>query len=561
MKKVIALCLVAALLLTGCASLNFTGYFEQLSYLLGIGDDSGSSGRKTSGGSTVYTDPAPDYDDIRFADIEYYRPDMEELNEILSDSCGTAVASSDISEVEDAILGYYQIYDEFYTNYYLAYIHYNADLTDTYWQEEYNYCEENSTTVDAGLETLYYALAESPIRGELESDNYFGEGFFDYYEGESIWDDTFIGLMEQESALINEYYTITSAALDVEYYSEEYFSTYGGELGELLVELIALRQQMAAYVGYDSYIQFAYDFYYYRDYTPAQAMELSEDIRQELAPLYGSVNSYDYWEEGYRYCSEDDTYAYVRQCAEAMGGEIAEAFQIMNQSGFYDISYSENKNYTSFEVYLTSYYMPYVFVGPGEVNYDKLSFVHEFGHFVNDYYCYGSYTGIDVAEVFSQGMEYLSLCYAEDESALERFKLVDGLCAFVEQAAYATFEHRMYDLKGDDLTVENLAALYEEVCLGFQFDSYNWDSRDFVTIEHFYTNPLYVISYVVSNDVAFQMYQLEKEEPGAGLEIYQDNVRSEESYIVYFAESIGLESPFAEGRAADIRQSLEEMLR
>lgn len=561
MKKVIALCLVAVLLLGGCAKVDFAGYFDQLSYFFGdTGGAGGESGGKSKGGSEVYTDPTTDYKDIRFEDITYYRPDMDELTGILEESCAIAESSEDISEVEDAILEYYWIYDEFYTSYFLANIYYCLDMTDTYWQEEYSFCEENSTAADAGLEVLYYALAKSPIRDELEGERYFGEGFFDYYEGESIWDDTFVGMMEQESELINEYYAILSEATDVEYYSEEFFSTYGDRLGQLLVELIALRQNMAAYVGYDSYPQFAYDFYYYRDYTPEEALALAEDIRRELAPLYGSVNSSSYWGEGYLYCSEYDNYAYVRSCAEAMGGDVADAFQAMDEGGFFDITYSEKKSTGSFTVYLNSYYMPYVFVGAAEINYDKLSFAHEFGHFVNDYCCYGSYSGIDVAEVFSQGMEYLSLCYAEDEAALERFKLVDGLAAFVEQSAYATFEQKMYDLKGDDLTVENLAALYEDICTSYQLDRYNWDSRDFVTIEHFYTNPMYVISYVVSNDVAFQLYQLEKEDPGAGLDVYLDNIDSEESYIVYFAEGIGLESPFAQGRAADIRQSLEEML-
>ena len=37
-------------------------------------------------------------------------------------------------------------------------------------------------------------------------------------------------------------------------------------------------------------------------------------------------------------------------------------------------------------------------------------------------------------------------------------------------------------------------------------------SRDFVVIGHFYTDPMYIISYVVSNDAAFQLYQMELEE-------------------------------------------------
>ena len=558
MKKIIALCLIAALLLTGCGSVDLAGYFDKLSGF--FGDIVTEGGGKTAGGAGKDTRPASGYDGLRFEDIEYSRPDMAEFDRCLTRCCQTARTSDDISDVEDAVWEYYQTYDTFYTNYNLASIHYNRDLTDTHWQTEYAYCAENSAAVDAGLDALYRALAASPVREELESDDYFGAGFFDAYEGDGLWDDTFTALMAQEDALINEYYAVVTESLDTEYYSEAYFSAYGDRLAELLVELIALRQKIAAYAGYDSYTDFAYDFYYYRDYTPEEALTLTENIRRVLAPLYARVNSYEYWEEGYRDCSQEETYDFVRGCAEAMGGTVAEAFSQMADGGFYDIAYSDSKNNTSFEVYLTDYNTPYIFVCPDLINYDKLTFAHEFGHLFNDYSCYGSYAGIDVAEVFSQGMEYLSLCYTDGGEALERFKLVDCLSVYVEQAAYATFEQRMYDLKGDDLTAEGVAALYDEVCRGFHFDSYNWDNRDFVTVGHFYTDPMYIISYVVSNDLAFQLYQAEKAEPGAGLAIYTENADSESSYIVEFAESIGLESPFADGRVVAVRKSLAEIL-
>lgn len=502
----------------------------------------------------------PGGDTLRYEDIQYTRPDMDAIAQTLAESCDAALNGTDLSQVEDGIWAFYDAYDQFYTDYYLAYIHYSGDLTDSDWEAEYDFCAENSSRLDAWLEELYYALADSPYREELESEEYFGAGYFDAYEGESIWDETFLSLMEQEAALIGDYYTLSAEASDAEYYSEEYFSDYGNRMGDLFVELVALRQQIAAYAGYASYPEFAYDFYYYRDFTPGQALEYAETIRQELVPLYEQVNASDVWNYGYDLCTEEQMYDYVKESAEAMGGAVAEAFGAMDEGGFYDVSYSENKFDTAFEVYLSSYYMPFVFVSPEGSAYDKLSFAHEFGHFASDYFSGGSYAGIDVAEVFSQSMEYLSLCYAENEGELEQYKLADCLCVYVEQAAYAVFEHMVYSLKGEDLTAENVYALYESVGKAYGFDSWNWDSRDFVAIEHFFTEPMYIISYVVSNDVAFQIYQREKERDGSGLRLFQNNLTSEESYVIYFAESIGLESPFADGRVAAVRKTLEEAL-
>lgn len=522
-----ALCLAVVMLFSGCGSI--------LDALLGI-------------------------EAVNYADMEYTRPDMAELEQVLAESCEAATSGKNLEEVIDGIYAFYEVYDRFYTNYSLADIRYSGDLTDTYWEAEYNFCLENTSAADAGLDALYYALADSPFREELESEEYFGAGYFDAYEGESIWDDTFTALMEQEAQLQSRYYDLASQALAEEYYSEEYFSQYGTQMADLFVELIALRQQIAAYAGYDSYPEFAYDMYHYRDYTPDQAEEYLVAVGEELGDIYRQINVSSVWNIAYDYCSESQTYQYVKTAAENMGGSAADAFNLLEKAGLYDISYGENKYDSSYEVYLWSYYEPFIFMNPTMGQYDQLTFAHEFGHFINDYVCYGSYAGTDVAEVHSQAMEYLSLCYGEDTDALTSYKMADSLCTYMEQAAYGLFEQRVYALSGEDLTAENVQALYEEIGYAFGFDSWAWDSRDYVTVTHFFTSPMYIISYVVSNDVALQIYQQEKAETGAGLETFEACVESGDSYLLYFAETYGLESPFAEGRLTQVRQTLETEL-
>ena len=229
-----------------------------------------------------------------------------------------------------------------------------------------------------------------------------------------------------------------------------------------------------------------------------------------------------------------------------MGGTILDAFRLMEDAQLYDIAYGENKFNSSFEVYLTSYYEPFLFLNPTLSRYDCLTLAHEFGHFCNDYACYGSYSGLEVTEIFSQGMEYLALCYGEDTEDLARLKMADSLSVYVEQAAFASFEQRMYTLTGEDLTVENLYALYDEIAAAYGFDTPGYDPREFISITHFYTNPLYVISYVVSNDAAMQIYQLELEDPGAGLALMEESLYTQQYYFQDFLQEAGLENPFTQ---------------
>lgn len=495
----------------------------------------------------------------RYEDMVYTRPDMEELDKVLQKAID-ASRGDDLEAIVECIYEFNDFYDAFYTNYSLADIRYSGNLKDLYWSEECDYCVSCSATVDAALEELYYALAKSPCREELESDAYFGADFFDSYDGENNYDAEFVALMEREAELTNRYYELSMEGLEYESASGEYYDACGEEMVELLVELIGLRQEMAGYWGYEDYVSFANDFYYYRDYTAEDAKAYLADIRTELVGLYREVCDSGQWSMGYAYCSEKETYEYVGEMAGAMGGNIKKAFDLMSRAGLYDIAYGEDKYASSFEVYLTSYWEPFIFMNPGMTVYDQLTFAHEFGHFCNDYVSYGSYAGTDVAEVFSQAMEYLSLCYVEDTEDLTWLKLADCLCLMVEQSAFADFEYRMYDLEGEELTAENLRQLYDQVALEYGFDSVGYTDWEFVTINHYYTNPMYIISYVVSNDAALQLYQMELAEKGAGLACMEENLDTEAQYFLEFLAEAGLESPFLPGRIQQVRRTLEEEL-
>ena len=525
----ICVALVAALLLTGCTGVDLNKFLR------------------------------PEV--VPFADMEYVRPDQQEITNLAAVVAADLEAGASVEALMENVFSFMDAYDAFCTNYALANIYYCKDLTDPQWEAEYNLCLEMASEVDALLDRMLYDLADSPLREELESDAYFGQNFFDNYEGDSLWDEGFTALMEEESRLQSEYYALSAQAQEMDMGSELFYATCGAKMAELFADLVALRQEIAQYVGYDDYLSFAYDFYYFRDYTPQQVQLLLEDIRQQLVPLYRDTAESDIWLLASQYSTQEQTFAYSKNAAAAMGGIPAEAFALLEKAKLYDISYSQNKYPASFETYLYTYYEPYVFLNPTMRIMDRLTFTHEFGHFCNDYASYGTVAGIDVAEVFSQGMEYLSLCYGEDSTAMRKLKMLDSLCVYVEQAAYASFEQQVYALDAEELTAEKIRQIYEQVGTNFGFDVWQWDSRSFVNITHFYTNPMYVISYVVSNDAALQLYEMEREETGSGLKVFEDNLTTQEPYFLAFVESAGLKSPFTEGRVAQVRLLLEDIIK
>ncbi len=518
-KVLIALCLAACLLFTGCGMVNFGGFFDRL-----LGMVSGP---------------------VAFSDMEYVRPDMDAYQKALDAVLKEAAEQKNLNKLVTAIYDFYAEYDAFYTGYALSNIHYSKDLRDTYWEEEYNFCMENTAQVDAGIDSLYRALAQSPLREELEGEDYFGEGFFDKYEGESLYDDYFKGLLTQEAQLEAQYYALSG---------EDAYDRDG--LETLYIDLVRVRQDMAEYAGYESYPEFAYEFTYGRDYTPAQAMAYLDNIQKELVPMYEQMMVNTGWVAGLQPATEQEMHNYMWAVTNAMGGQVQEAFSTMTANGLCDTAYSEYKANTSFEIFIRSYYTPYVFLNPTGTTMDYLTFAHEFGHFCADYFSMGSGAGVDVAEVFSQGMEYMSLCYADDRS-LETLKLATSIATYVEQSAYASFELQVYGLEDEALTTENVQKLFEDTLAAYGMNTA--DSLIYADIPHLYIAPMYVISYTVSNDMALQFYILEQEETGAGAAKLMESITTMQTGIQAFAQEAGLTSPFADGWIQTVKETLEKV--
>lgn len=534
--------LLAAALLLGCGPTRASA----LSFLEWLFSDDEETEQAAA--------PSASSSDItHFSEMVYTRPGLDEMHSLLDMVCERAKGKNAAS-ILDGVYDFYDAYDWFDTNATLASIHYNADLTDSYWEEEDNFCTAAFNEVDQMLTTLNNALAASPCRSKLEK-IFFGAGFFDDYDMDEDWepDAQLLELLNRESELISQYYTQVSKSNSL---LGSLFPPYKA-MAQTMVDLILVRNELASYLGFDSYEDYANAYYYARDYTPEQMSQYLDEIQQTLAPLYIDA----YYGVDDRQCSEEDTFEYVRALANAIGGIVLDAFNLMDEAGLYDITQSDNKFNSSFEAYLTSYDVPFIFMNPGGDAFDQLTFAHEFGHFCNDYALGYENTDIDVAEVFSQAMEYLSLIYITDYDDLPRLKMVDSLCTYVEQACYAKFEQEMYRIPAQDLSVEALCQLYERIATDYGLSTNEYfESIDFVTVPHFYTSPMYVFSYIVSNDAAMQIYQLELEKDGAGLRCYLDNLDNSEGYFLAFLESAGLESPFTDGYMDSVRSTFCEIL-
>lgn len=523
---------------------------------------------------------------VAFEDMEYTRPDAAALCKALGELEKLVKNGGSFDEVGAAFEAAYSDYSLFNTMDSLSYIRHTIDLNDEYYETENNWCEEQSPLIEQALEKCYIAMGQSDLRDRLEEE-YFTEGFFDFYDENQIYsNDRVVKLMQKDNDLQAQYMALQSdqtiewngeevlyedivgdESLDYDSYLtayQLYYDKYNPQVGEIFAEMIRTRNEIAKELGYDTFADFAYSYYYDRDYTPEEAEDYLSDIAAELAPMYFYAV---YGAQSTTPCSTDEVLDLFEKTVYRFGGEFATSYEFMQAYDLMDITDSSSKMPGSYVTYLSSYQMPFLYVSPTGKLDDLLTCCHEFGHFVDGFVNCNGTSSIDCNEIFSQGLEFLSLSRAEldddEREALTISKVADSLLTFVSQAAYAEFELRAYALPDDQLNTEGLNALFLE-CMEEFGQSYTGMediiAPGWIDIQHFLIAPYYVISYCVSNDAALQIFQLE-EENGTGLETYRALMStSSGNTILALLEENGMESPFEPGRVEELADFFEDYL-
>ncbi len=435
----------------------------------------------------------------------------------------------------------------------LAMVAYYCNMKDTALEETYSYMMDYRTNLIAQFYTLsqpfydscyrdfyYYGMTEEEIKAFL-------------FDSNAVSNPEYTALKERNNAIEVEFLALSSGDKK-------------SKLPELYDEFVDNNNKMAKLMGYDNYLEYAYENVYGRDYTYQDAAQLSKYAKTYIAPIFASV--YRAW-SGFQNAAEDVRAVYDAQNSqpffENLGGNthVNDYIDLMAFSSNPDktISFSDEFNKLMGDgnmfrgqyngAFVTSIYsenLPIAYFGRG---YDSaFTVVHEFGHYMNEIYSGEIYEdsdysqSYDLLEMHSQGNELLYLCYLEEHSGYSRdalamvrsYALVNMLYSAIAGFTIDTFEQAIYldqyDGYGADeimadgtIKPEEYSALYTYICTDYgvkeMLNGY-WEHG--MTI----TSPCYYVSYSVSAISVLQLYEVAKTD---GFDVAKDQYLKLFTYV------------------------------
>lgn len=306
--------------------------------------------------------------------------------------------------------------------------------------------------------------------------------------------------------------------------------------GEIFLQLVRIRTEIARENGYDSYADCAYRESYGRDYTTEDIRTVREAAKRYWVPLEARLM--DAVSERDLRALDVRTRAYgdgildaVQPYMGRIDPELAETFSFMRRYHLYDIAPSESKLPVGYTIGLPAYGTAFIFDAPYGDYQDYSTVIHEFGHFNEAFHSpesglWSSFY-IDVGEIHSQGLEVLFTAYADEMFGPEGGRafywstLSNMVTSVLDGCMYDEFQEAVYD--NPDRSLEEVNRLFKDISEEYGYFYDEEEESDFwVEIPHTFQSPMYYISYATSALSALDLWLLSLEDRDRAVDIYLD---------------------------------------
>lgn len=557
---------------------------------------------------------------MKFSEMPYSRPDMEALAAATAQTLAALSAATDAAEQIAAYDAFEKLQQTAGTMQQLAYIRHTINTKDEFYNAENDYMDEIGPKLQELTHQVNTALLHSPYREALEK--HYGALLFKNLEiAARSFSPEIVELMQEENKLVSEYQNLYASAM-VEFdgktmplpllgpYKQdpdravrkaayeadaEFFDSHREELDTLYDKLVKNRDAQAKKMGLPNFIPLGYDRMGRNCYTAGDVAAFRDQIAEDMVPIVAGVkeaqrrrigvDKLKFYDEPISFPdgnavpegTPDEILAAGKKMYQELSPETAEFIEFMFQNELFDVLSRDGKAPGGYCTEIADYKAPFIFSNFNATAGDVDVLTHEAGHAFESYRAYRRELPtllhsptIEACECHSMSMEFLTapwhhLFFGKQTDKYELGHCEDALVFIPYGCMVDEFQHKVYE--NPEMTPEQRNELWLSLEKKYRpwidFDNLPFYSRGagWQRQLHIYEVPLYYIDYCMAQTVAFQFWNLSRENYAEAWKRYLTFVdKAGTQTFAELVESAGLQVPYHPGCIRQIGEGISKWL-
>ncbi len=555
---------------------------------------------------------------MKFNEFKYERPNLDEVIKELQEVNEQIGGENDLQTEIDAVYKMFAIGDKIGTQGVLVSIRNSVDTTDSFYEAEQEFFDVNGPNLRQYDHIFLQKLLTSKNREALEKE--FGKLMFLRAElAQKTFKPEIISDLQLENKLSTEYGKLVASAkiefqggtynlsqmapflqnLDREVRHQAqlavsgFFQANEDQFDRIYDDMVKVRHDIAKKLGYENFIQLAYDRFGRTDYNADDVKTYRDQIYEDIVPLVAELTerkakrlgienpkSYDLalsFLTGNPTPKGDRAWQVERakKMYDEMSPETSEFFNFMLESDLLDLDSKPGKQGGGYCTYLPEYRSPFIFANFNGTSHDVDVLTHEAGH---AFQVYSSrdllpdyrWPTMEAAEIHSMSMEFLAWPWIDsfflEDTPKYKFNHLAGAISFLPYGVLVDeFQHHIY--AKPELTPDERKTLWRTLEKKYMpFKDYGDDAflekgAFWFRQGHIFSAPFYYIDYTLAQVCAFQYWIKHQSNRKEALDSYLGLCRLGGSMsFVGLIESVQLKNPFKKGTVKEIVKPIRAYL-
>lgn len=511
--------------------------------------------------------------------IEIERPNTQEILNLHDDLISKIKSATSSEEASEILKRFFRLTDTVSTIFNLIYIRHSCDTRDQKYDELSTLIDEFGPEINVKSNEFIKALLASPFIADLEKE--FGQYFFDLQKLslKTVSSEIIPDLIE-ENKTVAEYVKLIAQAL-IEFNGQKYTLSEMGKfttsvnretrkkaseavwnfyeknddtIGDIYDRLVKIRTRIAHKLGYQNFLQLAYDRMHRLDWGPDDAAIYREKVLEDIVPLSNQIFNRQKERLGY----QNDTKYYDYKVFYKTGNPIPDKdanglisaaaemyenlspiaskyFNFMVSHNCMDVVSKPGKASGGYMTYIPDLKTSFIFSNFNGTSGDVDVLTHEFGHslqgFLGADYIVPDYRspGMECCEMHSMSMEFLTYPYMQNFFGKDTEKyLYSHTCDAITIIPYIVIvdAFQAYVYEHPDISHQERKAYWRKLektylpHLTYEDNNFLASGGYWMKQTHIFEVPLYYLDYSIAQVVALEFFIASLKEPQKTFEKY-----------------------------------------